>query len=156
MSRIASLFMIMVFLATASACGGKKPLEPSAVRSKNVLSVLKRMSQSYERKDLASFLEDVAPVYPEREPFSQSLSAVFAKYEAIHFNVQHTKMLIVIEEKGPIKTTFNWDAEWRSPGGAVQKNGGRVTMVFEPGSFKLVSIDGKNPFIPQQGETTGK
>ena len=61
-------------------------------------------------------------------------------------------MLIMIEEKGAIKTTFNWDGEWLAAGGTTQKNGGRVTLVFEPGSFKLLSIDGKNPFVPQPVE----
>lgn|SRR5574341_1216936 len=156
MNRILSLLAITALLFTSSACGGKKPLEPSALKSKNVLSVLRDMSVAYEKKDSASFMANVSPVFQDREPFSKSLSAVFSQYETIHFNIQCTRMLIMVEEKGPIKATFNWDAEWLAAGGTLQKNGGRITLVFEPGSFKLVSIDGKNPFIPQQSEMTGK
>ena len=156
MSRIASLVMIIAFLITASACGGKKPLEPSTVRTQNVISAIRDLGRSYEQKDPSSFMGAVASTYPDREQFSKSLSEVFAKYESIRFNIQYTKMIIMVEEKGMIKSSFNWDAEWRTPGGAVSKNGGRVTMSFDPGSFKLVSIDTKNPFLPQQGETPGK
>jgi hypothetical protein len=156
MSRIASLFTIMALLITASACGGKKPLEPSTVRTKNVISALRELGQSYERKDLTSFMGEVSSAYQDREQFSRSLSEIFSKYETIRFNIQYAKMIIMIEEKGMIKTSFNWDAEWRTPGGAVNRNGGRVTMSFDPGSFKLVSIDAKNPFLPQTGEVPGK
>jgi hypothetical protein len=38
----------------------------------------------------------------------------------------------------------------------VQKNSGRSTFVFDPREATLVSIDGKNPFIPQPAESTGK
>ena len=156
MNRILSLLAITAFLITSSACSGKKPLEPSALKSKNVLSVLRDMNIAYEKKDPASFMANVSPVFQDREQFSTSLSAVFSKFESIRFNIQYSRMLIMVEDKGPIKATFNWDAEWLSAGGTLVKNGGRITLVFEPGSFKLVSIDGKNPFIPQQGELPGK
>ena len=51
---------------------------------------------------------------------------------------------------------FNWDSEWQTAGGSVQKNSGRSTFIFDPRETKLVSIDGKNPFIPQPAETPGK
>jgi hypothetical protein len=148
MSRMLSFLTILSLLLTSTACSAKKPLEPSALKSKNVLSVLKEMSASYEKKDLSAFLSDVSDGFRERETFAKSLTAVFAKYEAIHFNIQYTKMLIMIEEKGQIRAAFNWDAEWLAAGGAMQKNGGRVTFVFDPGNFKLLAIDGKNPFVP--------
>ena len=148
MSRMLSFLTILSLLLTSTACSAKKPLEPSALKSKNVLSVLKEMSASYEKKDLSAFLSDVSDGFRERETFAKSLTAVFAKYETIRFNIQYTKMLIMIEEKGQIRAAFNWDAEWLAAGGAMQKNGGRVTFAFDPGSFKLQSIDGKNPFVP--------
>jgi hypothetical protein len=92
----------------------------------------------------------VSDGFRDREAFAKSLNAVFAKYDTIRFNIQYTKMLIMIEEKGQIRTAFNWDAEWLAAGGALQKNGGRVTFVFDPGNFKLLSIDGKNPFVPAE------
>ena len=150
MSRTLSLLVIAALLLTASACSSKKPPELSAIRSKNVLSALREMSASYEKKDLSAFMSDVSVGFRDREAFAKSLTAVFAKYETIRFNIQYTKMLIMIEEKGPIRATFNWDAEWLAAGGTTQKNGGRVTLVFDPGSFKLQSIDGKNPFVPAE------
>jgi hypothetical protein len=101
-------------------------------------------------------MANVAPGYKDREALSSSLASVFSKNETIRFNIQYTKMLIMVEEKGPIRTTFNWDGEWHAVGGATQKNGGRVTLVFDPGSFKLVSIDGKDPFVPLPVEQPGK
>ena len=148
MKRLFTLLAIAALLFTTSACSEKKPLEPAAVKGKNVLSTLRDMRSAYEKKDLSSFMDNVAPGYQDREAFSRSLAALFLKTETIHFNIQFTKMLITVEEKGPIKATFNWDGEWLAVGGTTQKNGGLVTLVFEPGSFKLMSIDGKDPFVP--------
>jgi hypothetical protein len=156
MNRILAFFAVFAMLIVFPACSSKKPPEQAAIKSKNVLSVLKAMNKSYEQKDLDAFLSDVSASYPGRQAFAKSLTEVFAKYETVHFNVQYAKMLIVIEEKGPIRTTFTWDAEWLTGGGGALKDGGRVTLVFEPVSFKLASIDGKNPFLAQPGETPGK
>lgn len=156
MKRSFTILAIAALLFTASACGAKKPPEQTAVKSKNVLSALRDISKAYEKKDLSSFMAGVAPGYPDREALSKSLAAVFSKHETIHFNVQYAKMVIMVEEKGVIKASFNWDGEWLAAGGTTQKNGGRVTLVFEPGSFKLMSIDGKDPFVPQPVETPGK
>ena len=156
MNRLFALLAITALFFTTSACSEKKPPEPAAIKSKNVLSALRDMRSAYEKKDLSSFMDNVAPGYQDREAFSRSLEAVFLKNETIHFNIQYTKMLIMVQEKGPIKTTFNWDGEWLAVGAPIQKNGGRITLVFDPGSFKLMSIDGKNPFVPQPVETPGK
>jgi hypothetical protein len=95
-------------------------------------------------------MAQVAPLYPEREKLSSSLTAVFSKFEAVSLNIQYTKMLIMIEEKGRVRTTFNWDGSWHKAGGDVQKDGGRVTLIFAPGDFKLLAIDGKSPFVPTE------
>jgi hypothetical protein len=156
MKRLFTLLAIGALLFTTSACSEKKPPEQAAVKSKNVLSSLRDIRSAYEKKDLSSFMNNVAPGYPGREALSKSLEAVFLKNETIRFNIQYTKMIILVEEKGPIKTTFNWDGEWLAVGGTTQKNGGRVTLVFDPGSFKLMSIDGKDPFVPLPVEVPGK
>ena len=156
MKRLFALLFIAALLFAASACSEKKPPEPAAIKGKNVLSALRDMQSAYEKKDLSAFMDNVAPGYQDREAFSRSLAAVFLKNETIHFNIQYTKMVIMLEERGAIKTTFNWDGEWLAVGGTTQKNGGRVTLVFDPGSFKLMSIDGKNPFVPQPVEMPGK
>jgi len=148
MNRFLSAFLILMLLIAAAACSGKKTLERSAVQSKNVLSVLKDMTQAYETKNLDSFLSNISQDYPERNKFSQSLADVFARYESIRFNIQYTKMLIMIQDKGQIKVLSNWDAEWTTSTGITSKGGGRITLSFSPDTFKLVAIDGKNPFIP--------
>jgi hypothetical protein len=152
MNRILSFCIIIVMILASFACSGKKPPEQAAVRSKNVLSVLREMNTSYEKKDLDAFMADVTGAYPDRDRFAKTLATVFAKYETIRFNVHYAKMIITIEQKGPVRATFTWDAEWKMSGGATMKDGGRVTLVFETGTFKLASVDGKNPFLAQPGE----
>lgn len=156
MNRIVSLLALTALLFVTPACSEKKPPEQAAIKSKNVLSTLRDLGAAYEKKDLSSFMANVSSVYSNREAFSKSIGTVFSKNESIHFNIQYTKMLILVEEKGQVKATFNWDGEWHAVEGTIQKNGGRVTLVFEPGTFKLLSIDGKDPFVPQPVEMPGK
>jgi hypothetical protein len=141
----------MLLFAT-SACSEKKLPAVAAAKSKNMLTVLRDLSDTYQKKDLAGFMAQVAPLYPEREKLSSSLTSVFSKYETMSLNIQYTKMLIMIEEKGKVRTTFNWDGAWHKAGGDVQKDGGRVTLVFAPGDFKLLAIEGKNPFVPTENK----
>jgi len=148
MYRALSLLVMTALLLTPAACSEMKTPDPSAIQGKNILSTLRTMSRSYEQKDLKAFMSDVTNRYPERETFSKSLATAFSKYETIHFNIQYSKMLITVKEKTQIRASFNWDAEWLGTKGISQKNGGRVTLVFDAGSFKLIDIDGKNPFIP--------
>ena len=152
MNRFLSFVVLTALLFTTLACSAKKPPEQAAVRSKNVLTALRSINRAYEKKDLAAFMFDVAQNYPDRNALSSALATVFSKYETIHFNIQYSKMLIMVDENGRARASFNWDAELLATGGTTQKNGARVTMVFEPGTFKLLSIDGKNPFVPQPAE----
>ncbi len=157
MKQLLSLLAIIALLIiTTSACSSKKTPDQSSIKTKNILSALRDIGKAYEKKDLSSFMDNVAPGYQDREALSSALAAVFLKNETIRFNIQYTKMLIMVQEKGPIKATLNWDGEWLAVGGTTQKNGGRVTLVFDPGSFKLMSIDGKNPFVPLPVELPGK
>lgn len=155
MNRILSLIALTALLFTF-ACAAEKLPDPSAVESKNVLSELRDMRRAYERKDRGAVMAEVSESYKDRQDFSTALSAIFAKYETVRLNIQYTKMVITIGEKGIAKATFNWDGEWLANGGMQQKDGGRVTMTFEAGTLKLVAIDGKNPFVPQPGDTAGK
>jgi hypothetical protein len=155
MKRVLILFALFTLVTAVSACSEKKPPEPAAVKSRNILSVIRSLNKSYEKKDLAGFLSDVADNYADRDVLIRSLTALFSKYEVIHFNIQYTKMLIMVQDKGPIKASFNWDGEWVVSGGALQKNSGRTTLMFDPVNFKLQAIEGKNPFVLQQGEMPG-
>ncbi len=155
MNRIFSFVIITAVLLTASACSTKKLPDQTAYKTKTILSVLRDMDKYYEAKDLDAFLSDVSKSYPDRDGFAKALTTVFSKYETIHFNIQYARMIIMIEETSRMKATFTWDAEWIAGGETSVKDGGRVTLVFEPGDFKLLSIDGKNPFLAQPGETPG-
>ena len=152
MNRILVLLFTTMLLFATSACSEKKLPAVAAAKSKNMLTVLRDLSDTYQKKDLAGFMAQVAPLYPEREALSSSLTSVFGKFETISLNIQYTKMLIMIEEKGKVRTTFNWDGAWHKAGGDVQKDGGRVTLVFAPGDFKLLAIEGKNPFVPTENK----
>ncbi|HYA86062.1 MAG TPA: hypothetical protein VEI57_03215 [Nitrospirota bacterium] len=154
MNRILSC-LVVILLITASACSAKKPIEQTAYKSKTVLTVLRDLDKYYEKKDLDSFMSDVAMSYVDRDAFAKSIAGVFSKYELIHFNIQFSKMIILIDQASKMRVTFTWDAEWTVAGGTSVKDGGRVTFIFEPGDFKLISIDGKNPFLAQPGETPG-
>jgi hypothetical protein len=156
MRRTLSVFVITALALSSFACSAKKPPEQGELRGKSVLSVLRDLSRSYEKKDLAAFMDAVSQQYPDREDFSKSISDVFSKYEAIRFNIQYTKMVIMIDSVSRARATFTWDAEWQLPGGSVVKDGARVTLVLEPYDSKLMFIEGKNPFIPNPGATPGK
>ncbi|HET6363890.1 MAG: hypothetical protein ACM30F_05435 [Nitrospirota bacterium] len=156
MNRILFFLLVSSLLLTAAACSTKKTPEQSAIQGNKVISTLQDMSLTYEKKDLAAFMAQIDNSYKERQAFVKSLESIFAKYETVRFTIQYTKMLITVEYKDMTKAAFNWDSEWQTAGGSVQKNSGRSTFVFDPRETKLVSIDGKNPFIPQPAETPGK
>lgn len=148
MNRILVLLIATTLLLTTSGCSEKKPPAIAATKSRNMLTVLRELDNSYQKKDLAGFMAQVAPLFPDRDGLSSSVAAVFSRFETISLNIQYTKMMIRIEEKGNVRTTFNWEGTWNKAGGDVQKDGGRVTLIFAPGDFKLLAIDGKSPFVP--------
>ena len=117
MKRLFTLLAITALLFTTSACSAKKTPDQSAVKGRNILAVLKDMRAAYEKKDLSSFMDNVAPGYQDREALSKSLADVFLKNETIHFNIQYTKMLITVEEKGRdqgnVQLGRRVDSRWR-------------------------------------------
>ena len=155
MYRLLSCLILVSLLFGASACSSKKLPDQTSYKTKTILTTLRDMNKYYEAKDLDAFLSDVSKSYPDRDGFAKALTTVFSKYETIRFNVQYAKMIVMIGEAGRMKAAFTWDAEWIAGGGTSVKDGGRVTLVFEPGDFKLIAIDGKNPFLAQPGETPG-
>lgn len=152
MNRMLVLIITATLLLAAMACSEKKLPAVAATKSRNMLSVLRELNDAYQKKDLADFMAQVAPLYPEREALSSSLATVFSKFETVSLNIQYTKMLVMIEEKGTVRTTFNWEGAWHKAGGDVQKDGSRVTLVFAPGDFKLLAIEGKSPFVPTESK----
>lgn len=156
MRRILSILAVTALLVFAAACSSKKPPTPAALQGNKTIAVLKDLSGMYEKKDLAGFMKLVSGSYKDRKEFSAALEAVFAKYEMVHFTVQYSKMFILVADKGPTRATFNWDSDWHTAGGSDVKNSGRATFVFDQKDSRLVSIDGKNPFIPQEIESKHK
>lgn len=156
MKQMLSFLVVVSLLTTLSACSAKKPPEVAAIKSRNMLAVLRDLDHAYEKKDLSGFMAQVSPLYQNREAFSSSVAAVFSKYDDVTLNIQYPKMLILIEDKGQVRTTFNWDSVVRTSVGEALKNSGRVTLIFAPGDLKLLAVEGRNPFLPQQGETPGK
>jgi hypothetical protein len=106
------------------------------------------LTGAYERRNLEAFMDKVAPAYPEREKFQTSVDKIFSAYQTIRFKLHYTKILVMVQDKGNIKATFTWEGEWQSSGGKIVKDGARVTLVFDPGTYKLLGIDGKNMFLP--------
>ncbi len=156
MNRIFLILAATSLLLFSFACGETKPPTQAAVKGNSVISALRDLSHMYEKKNLPGFMNSVSGNYKDQQAFSASLAAVFSKYETVRLTAQYPKMIIMIDEKGAARATFNWDSEWRTAGGNVQKDGGRVTFVFDPRDSKLASIEGKNPFIPQPVEVPGK
>jgi hypothetical protein len=156
MSRIVFILLLSSVLLSGAACSSKKPPEKSAILGNKVILTLQDMSRAYEKKDLSAFMGQIANSYKNRQAFMESIESVFAKYETVRFTIQYTRMLITVEYKDTTKAAFNWDSEWQTAGGSVQKNSGRSTFVFDPRETRLVSIDGKNPFVLQPAEAPGK
>lgn len=156
MRRLVTMLVSIAILMASPACSSKKLPEQTAVKSKSILISLRELARAYEKKELDAFLSGVSDQYRDRANLAQSLAAVFAKYETIHFNIQYTRMIMLIQQNGEIATTFTWDAEWQTSGGTSVKDGARATLVFEPKNNKLISIEGKNPFLAQPGEAPGK
>ena len=148
MKRALAIIGTAILLFGASACGEKKPPEPGAYQGKMILSVVRDLAQAYEKRDLDGFMDLIAKGYEGRETFGASIGQVFSKYDSVRFSFHETKMLVMVLDRGNIKASVNWDGEWRTAKGGFLKDGGRVTLVFDPGVFQVLSIEGKNPFLP--------
>lgn len=142
---LASAFMLLFVLAS---CGGKKPPEVAAYQGKKVLDAVRTLAKEYQDKDLGGFMDEIAGDYPGREAFEASIKSVLSGYDTIRLDFHNTKMLVLVPDRGTIRTEVNWDAEWHTGDGGMIKDGGRVTLVLDPKDFLLVAIEGKNPFLP--------
>ena len=148
MNRVLSLVALAVLFLSA-ACSSTKPPTVAAVQGNKTIAALQDLSTLYGKKNLSGFMNLIAADYRDRKEFAAAVESVFSRYDMVQFTVQYTRMYILVEEKGNTKATLNWDSSWETKGGSTQKNSGRATFVFEPKAGTLLSIDGKNPFIPQ-------
>ena len=148
--RLLIILALAVFaVATLSACS-KKPPQIVAKQAGSSLETLRDMTAAYEKKDLGGFLDAFSVDFPDRDALSTAVSGVFKKYATIRFTVQYTKMLIVIDERGRVKLSFTWDGEWRTAGGRLVKDGGRVACALDPKGKRITAIEGRNPFVPAE------
>ena len=149
MNRAAVSIVFITLVLLISACG-KVPLGPVGIQGENVLAAVRDLTKAYEGRDLDAFMEKVSTAYPDRESFRTSVEKIFATYQTIKFRLHYTKMLIVVQDKGNIKATYTWEGEWKTSGGKIVKDGARVTLVLDPGAYKLLGIEGKNPYLPTE------
>ena len=139
---------IALFLALAISSCATTPLGKAGIQADSTLTAIRGLIGAYERRDIDAFMEKVATAYPDRAAFQTSVEKIFTTYQTIRFKLHFTKILVMVQEKGNIKATFTWEGEWQTTGGRIVKDGARVTLVFDPGTYKLLGIDGKNMFIP--------
>jgi len=149
MNRIAMTITVITLALLANACG-KAPLGPVGLQSEKVISSVRDLKSTYERRDIDAFMDKISTTYPDRENFQRQVEKIFSTYQNIRFKLHDNKMLVVIPDKGNIKATFTWEGEWKTAGGRVVKDGARITLVLDPGSYRLVGIDGTNMFVPSE------
>lgn len=140
--------VITLFFALMLSSCGAVPLGKAGLQGEGALAAIRDLTGAYEKRDLDSFMDKISTAYPDREGFRTAVEKIFFTYQTIGFKLHFTKILVMVQDKGNIKATFTWEGEWRTAGGRIVKDGARVTLVFDPGTYKLLAIDGKNMFIP--------
>ena len=142
-AAVIALLLVLMISSCATA-----PLGKAGIQAENTLAAIRSLTGAYERRDIDAFMDKVASAYPERGAFQTSVEKIFATYQTIHFKLHFTKIILLVEAKGNVRATFTWEGEWQTAGGRIVKDGARVTLVFDPGTNKLLAIDGTNMFIP--------
>lgn len=140
------LLLIPVILLLASCA--PEPLKQSGMQGESAISLVRDLTGAYERKDLETFMDKVAPSFPDRDGFRKSLEKVFSSYQTIRQKIQYDRMLIMVPAKGGLRIVLLWEGEWQTAGGKAIKDGARSTLVLETGTFKLLGIEGKDPYLP--------
>ncbi len=149
------VLIAIINLLVLASCASTPPKQ-AAIQGEGALAAVRDLQKAYEKRDIDAFMDLVSSAYPGREAFRKDLEKTFAAYQTIQFSIQDTRMLVMVQYQGTIKTVFPWTAEWRSSGGKIVKDGGRVTLVHDPGTYKLLAVEGKNPYIPVEATMPGK
>jgi hypothetical protein len=155
MNRPFTAVIVLILALILSSCS-TVPLGKAGIQGESTLAAVRDLTGAYERRELEAFMEKVAPAYPEREAFRTSVEKIFSTYQTIRFKLHFTKILVMVQDKGNIKATFTWEGEWQTTGGKIVKDGARVTLILDPGTYKLLSIDGKNMFIPSDSPSPAR
>ncbi|MHB8845160.1 MAG: hypothetical protein ACYC7L_10490 [Nitrospirota bacterium] len=146
MKRAFNALLIVILAITASACA-KDPLKQAGLQAEHTYGTVRDLNSSYERRDLDAFMEQVAPAYPDRDGLRKSVENVFLTYQTIRQKIYTNRMQLTIQEKGNIKAVFTWEGEWQTQGGKIVKDGARSTLILDKTSYKLIGIEGKNPYL---------
>ena len=155
MKRSFTAVLTLLLAVVLSSCT-TVPLGKAGIQGESTLAAVRDLAKTYEQRDIEAFMEKVAPAYPGREAFRTSVEKIFSTYQTIHIKLQFTKILVMVQDKGNITATFTWEGEWQSTGGRIVKDGARATLVFDPGTYKLLGIDSKNMFIPSDNPTPAR
>jgi hypothetical protein len=147
MKRLVLSAILIVPLLLPASCG-KEPLKQAGLQGESTLGVVRDLTSAYERRDIEAFMDKISSAYPDREGFRKTVENVFGTYQTIMQNVQYSRIVVTVQEKGHIRAAFTWEGEWRTVGGKIVKDGARSTLVLDRGMFKLLSIEGKNPYVP--------
>ncbi len=155
MIRIRPVAIVLAALLLLSACG-KASLSQAGIQGESSIATVRDLTSAYERRDIEALMGKVSSAFPNRAAFQQSIEKVFAEYQKIHFKALFNRSLITVPVKDGIKVTFTWEGDWQTGGGKVVKDGARVTLVLDRGTYKLADIEGKNPFIPTEGPSPSR
>lgn len=145
--------IITLLLALMISSCATAPLGKAGLQGEATLAAIRDLTSAYERRDLEAFMDKVSSAYPDRQGLEKSVKKIFSTYQTIRFKLHFNKILVFVQDKGNIKATFTWEGEWKTTGGKIVKDGARVSLVFDPGTHKLLGIDGKNMFIPSENPT---
>jgi hypothetical protein len=143
------LFLLLSVVLAASGCG-KVSLGPVGLQAENILTAVRDLKGAYERRDIDAFMDKVSMAYPDREDFQRKVEKIFSTYQTIRLKLHDNKMMVLVQDKGNIKPTFTWEGEWKTSGGRIVKDGARITLVLDPGVYKLLNIEGTNMFVPSE------
>lgn len=147
MNRPFTAVIVLILALILSSCS-TVPLGKAGLQGESTLAAVRDLTGAYEKREFDAFMDKISTAYPDREGFGKSVEKVFSTYQTIRFKLHFTKILVMVQDKGNIKATFTWEGEWRTTGGKIVKDGARITLVFDPGTYKLLAVDGKNMFIP--------
>jgi hypothetical protein len=145
--KLTSNALLVIILAIIASSCAKEPLKQAGLQGERTYAVIRDLNSSYERRDLDAFMEQVGPAYPDRDGFRKTVENVFLTYQTIKQKIYTNRMQLTVQEKGNIKAVFTWEGEWQTQGGKIVKDGARSTLIIDKSSYKLIGIDGKNPYL---------
>jgi hypothetical protein len=84
MIRPSFAVILLCTIVLAAACG-KSALNQPGLQGENSVILVRDLASAYERRDINGFMEKVAPSFPGRAAYQQSIEKVFAVYQTINF-----------------------------------------------------------------------